>query len=113
MKKTENAASRSREEWRGLVQEWKVSGQTAKEFCQARGLSRTCLFHWSSVFKRGTASAVSDRLVPVRVAKALDVCVPTSRVELEVGRFHLRFDSGASPQYVASLARALSELIST
>jgi len=112
MRKTEGAASRSREEWFGLVQEWKASGQTAKEFCQSRGLSRTCLFHWSSVFKRGAASATAARLVPVRVAKALNVCAPVSKVELEVGRFHLRFDSGASPQYVASLARALSELVS-
>lgn len=94
-----------------LVGEWKASGSTAKEFARTRELSLTSLFSWSSTLKREAPPArVASRLVPVR----LPVPVHESRAELElaVGTMRVRFDSGASPRYVAALARALLEAAS-
>ena len=110
MKKRERTAARSREEWRELVREWKASGSTAREFAGTRGLSVTSLFYWSSVLKREELEQArpkaKTRLVPVRVAMSGGHV--QAEFELVIGHARLRFRDGASPQYVAALAHALT-----
>ncbi|MFM2420220.1 MAG: hypothetical protein RL385_4943 [Pseudomonadota bacterium] len=104
MKKHEKSGRRTRDEWRAVVAEWKASGQSAREFAAARGLSRGSLFYWSSELAR-EAPTPAAKLLPVRVMPSV---VPTAReVELTVGSVRVRLDGQASPAYVAALARAL------
>lgn len=111
MKKRERSRARSRSEWSALVGEWKASGSTAKEFARTRELSVASLFYWSSTLKHeAPRTRVAARLVPVR----LPAPAHESRAELElaVGPMRVRFDSAASPRYVAALAQALLEAAS-
>lgn len=108
MKKPGRHAARSREEWVGLVSEWKTSGSTARAFASARGLSVSSLFYWSSTLKREAPTArAGSRLLPVRVTAAAPQHL--TALELVVGGTRVRFDGGASPRYVAALAQALLE----
>lgn len=107
MKKAERRAVRDREYWRALVSEWKASGQTAKAFAQGRDVGDASLFYWSSVFRREAVPRGPARLLPVRVTPA--AAARTAELELAVGMVRVRFDDAVSPQYVASLARALLE----
>lgn len=109
MAKTKKSASRSRDEWRSLVQAWKASGTTAKAFSEAQGLNTASLFYWSSVFKREVTNEAAAKLLPVRVSP-VDVRRPA--MELRVGPTRVRFEGGTSPGYVAALARALLEAVS-
>ena len=47
-------------EWRGLVQEWRKSGETRDAFASARGVKPTTLGWWASELTR-RKSAISDR----------------------------------------------------
>ncbi|ODN41576.1 IS66 family insertion sequence element accessory protein TnpA [Piscirickettsia litoralis] len=40
---------RSRAEWLSLVEQWRESGQTLKEFCQSNGLKHTQFSYYASV----------------------------------------------------------------
>jgi hypothetical protein len=111
MRKPEKTVRRCREDWRVLVREWKASGTTAKEFSRARGLSMTALFYWSSTLKSETLARAAPRLLPVVVTGP--VGARSAELELVVGPMMLRFDDGASPTYVAELARALLVAAST
>jgi hypothetical protein len=104
MKAGERAKRRAREEWRGLVQEWRASGMCMKDFARRRGVSANSLSYWSSTLQREPRKQ-TPKLLPVRVTPTIDV--GSSGVELLVGPLRFRFDGGASPAYVASVARAL------
>lgn len=106
MKKNLKHGRRDREQWRSLVEEWRRSGATAKEFANSRGLSATSLYYWSSVLARATR-APAAKLLPVRVAPSVAQCA--AELELAIGPARVRFDEGTSPAYVAALVRALLE----
>lgn len=98
-------ARRSREEWRALVQEWRASGLSMKEFAGQRGVSASSLAYWSSTLKREPRRTPAPRLLPVRVSSTVAVTSPG--LELVLGPLRLRFDGGTSPTYIAEVARAL------
>ncbi len=108
MKKSERSAPRRREEWERLVQEWKVSGATAATFARTRSVSKSSLFFWSSVFKREESQKMPTRILPVQVIGAVEA--RPAELELAVGTVRIRFKDGASPQYVAALAKALQDM---
>ena len=110
MSRRERSVTRNREEWRVLVREWKACGSSAREFASTRELSEASLYYWSSMLKREAPSTgrAAARLVPVRVTSQERV----AELELAVGTMRVRFDSGASPRYVAALAQALLEAAS-
>lgn len=109
MKKAERRAFRGRDAWHALVAEWKASGKTAMEFARERDLSAASLFYWSSALRRESTprpSSETMKLLPVQVTPSV-VGSRTAELELAVGQVRVRFDDGASPQYVAALAQAL------
>jgi hypothetical protein len=105
MKRSQRAQRRSREEWRILVDEWRASGKPMKEFAGERELSANCLSYWSSTLQRERRKPPTPKLLPVRVMASQEFAGPG--LELDVGPLRLRFAGGASPAYVAAVARAL------
>jgi hypothetical protein len=110
MRKSKRAQRRSRDEWRVLVGEWKVSGAPAREFADRRGLSASSLLYWSSVLRREAPARPLPKLLPVRVTPAVDA--PERALELVVGPLRVRFEGGTTPAYVAAVARALMDAAS-
>jgi transposase-like protein len=104
MKAGEKARRRGREEWRGLVHEWRASGMRMKDFARQRGISASSLAYWSSTLGREPRKT-APKLLPVRVSPAAEMVAPG--VSLLVGPLQFRFDGGTSPAYVAAVARAL------
>ena len=79
------ARRRGADEWRGLVQEWTRSGQTASVFAAKRGLSRQRLLWWRAKHKRdGTLEDRADelRLVPVQFESSEGTVEAEARAEL-------------------------------
>ena len=62
-------ARRSAGEWRRLVRAWDRSGQTAKDFATARGLSSRTLSWWKWRLSREPPAGAPDepRLLPVKI----------------------------------------------
>jgi hypothetical protein len=110
MTKSVRRARRGREAWRVLIDEWRASGTTATEFARLRGLSATSLAYWNSKLRDEATTRSAPRLLPVHVASS--TAVQGSEFELVVGRLSVRFEEGASPKYVAALARALVDAAS-
>lgn len=105
MKVTQRARRRSRTEWRGLVEEWRASGEPMKVFAADRGLSANCLSYWSSTLQRERKKSPPPKLLPVRVASSAEPA--DSSLELAIGPLRLRLPAGTSPGYIAAVARAL------
>lgn len=121
-------------EWRGLVEEWRKSGETREAFAAARGLRPTTLGWWASeLTRRGRPSPVEKKMstrgepamfLPVRVvgetarpraALAVDAREPATgparsdryaEIVLGSGRV-LRIPVGADAAWVGQLAVAL------
>jgi hypothetical protein len=104
MKKSERAPRRSREQWRGLVAEWKSSGRSARDFAVARDVKVESLQYWSRVLGRD-AAARGPKLLPVCVTPAAETVVRS--LELVLGPLRVRFEGGTPPSYVAAVAHAL------
>ncbi|WP_158006992.1 IS66 family insertion sequence element accessory protein TnpA [Piscirickettsia litoralis] len=43
---------KSRAEWLSLVEQWRESGQTLKEFCQSNGLKHTQFSYYAAVQRK-------------------------------------------------------------
>jgi transposase-like protein len=106
---------RSAEEKRSLLDAWRASGLSAREFSRREGLQKTCLWRWSrepglaaSETRKPTASIT---FAPVHVASA--AVRPTSSVERVVAEvlvrdLRVRVVDGADVTQVASLVKALT-----
>ena len=105
MRVAQRARRRSREEWRGLVDEWRASGAPMKVFAAERGLSANCLSYWSSTLQRERRKSATPKLLPVRVTPSTELV--DSGLELAIGPLRLRLPAGTSPTYIAAVARAL------
>ncbi len=115
-------------EWRGLVQEWRKSGQSREAFAEARGLRATTLGWWASELARRNRPSPVDKkkptpaeqatFLPVRVVgeaprpPAVVAVVPRRDDCVEVvlgGGRVLRVPLGANAAWVAQVAAALEE----
>ena len=57
-------------EWRGLVQEWRKSGETREAFAAARGLRPTTLGWWASELTRRSRPSPVEKKMSARVEQA-------------------------------------------
>lgn len=119
-------------EWRGLVQEWRKSGQTRDEFAAARGLRPTTLGWWASelarrgqmaqVANKSSSPAVQPAFLPVRVVgrtartRAAIAVAPTAvestvdHAEIVLGAgLVLRVPVGADATWIGRIAAVLQQ----
>ena len=89
--------TRAERRWRRIVDEWRQSGLSAREFAESRGVSAGMIYAWSSrLGKRGTAlpraaPATTPKFLPVAIideasatlqdgASALEVVLPRGEI---------------------------------
>jgi hypothetical protein len=100
---------KGRERWRGLVAQWRSSGQTARDFADGHGVNVSTLSHWAWRLRResrdGTAIARVPPMIEVRARSAAD-----DRFEIELGSRRVRippsFDADALRRLIAALEEA-------
>lgn len=73
-RRTKHRSTRAEQKWRGIVEEWRASGLSAREFCEKNGLKTYKTLHvWSSKLNKMDANPtpggefVSSAFVPVEV----------------------------------------------
>lgn len=115
----------SQEDWAELVEEWRASGRTAREFAAAHGVADSALRYWSSRLSqrkpptstsrrrpvgRPTAAATSPPLA--RVVRPGDPAPATkgdARITVVVGKVTVIVEPGFDGAHLRDVVRALSE----
>jgi hypothetical protein len=80
---------KSEEEWRALISQWKMSGQSLRDFCGEQELQLSSFLRWRQRLARSSAA---EDFVPVTRAVAPTVTSPSWSLELVLPNgFTLRF----------------------
>ena len=105
---------RSDEEKRSLLEAWRASGLSAREFSRREGLQQTSLWRWNrapgQVAVEARKPKTSITFAPVHVAMAAKSRLLEERVVVEVvvHDVRVRVLDGADAAQVARLVRALT-----
>jgi transposase-like protein len=103
---------RSAEEKRSLLESWRASGLSAREFCRREGVQKASLWRWRRELEVSESEArkskASITFAPVHVASLRPVST-TERVvaEVVVREMRVRVLDGADAAQVADLVKAL------
>ncbi len=96
-------------EWQKVVEQFRASGLTQREFAERRRLKLSRLQSWLYRPSRGQASEPA-RFVPVVVRPGFDAGATPAAIEFRAPfGWALRFPQGADVQYVARLVAAIAE----
>jgi len=102
---------RTREHWLTLIKEHEASGQTLTEFCRGRGLGMPALRWWrwklGSGKKKPRHHSRAVRILPIDVVESAETADRDGEVILEFANVTLKFPTGTSPDYLASLIAAI------
>ena len=102
---------RSRAQWSSLVDEREASDQSVASFCRRRGIKPRAFRWWAWKLGRGCGTAQQTsraiRLLPVDVVESAATADGGSDIAIDLAGMTLRITVGTSPEYVATLARAL------
>jgi hypothetical protein len=101
-------AHRSEEFWREVVAGADASGLTRAKYAEQMGIGRAALGYWIHKVGGkavGRRSQASRALVPVRLVASRDTS--GGSLSMSCGGVVVRFEEGASIDYIAKLAAAL------
>jgi transposase-like protein len=105
---------RSTEEKDSLLDAWRASGLSAREFSRREGLQKTSLWRWSREPRQAASETRKPKgmitFAPVHVVNAASKPVAAERVvaEVLVREVRVRVLAGADAAQVADLVKALS-----
>jgi transposase-like protein len=120
----------TRAEWEELVEEWRVSGQSARQFAKAHGIADTALRYWANRLgddeqpgreggakRRGAArprrltSAGPAAPTLAQVVRPGETPTEThGRVTLTVGKAKIVVEAGFDEGHLRAVVRALNEV---
>jgi transposase len=67
MSTTKQRDPRKERFWRRVVQEWRKSGLSVRQFCRLRDLSEASLYAWRRTLRQRDAEAAPTPFLPVRI----------------------------------------------
>ena len=97
------AQARERAVWERIVAEVEA-GLSQRAAAQRHGVSAAGVGHWVRRLRQEKASQPAPQLLPVRLTSSSP---SGARGVLRIDDLQLTFDEGTSPEYVASLVRAI------
>lgn len=108
MPKTRRRRADGEQFWRDTITAWKVSGQSIRAFCAARGVAEATFYAKRREFADWEPSPrLADPSVPSPSFAAVRV-IPDPTLEIVLpGGVHVRVPVGADPDAVARLIAAL------
>ena len=108
--------TRTERRWRRIVEEWRQSGLSAREFAEGRGVSAGMIYAWSSrLGKQGTASGTgtqpaTPKFLPVAIIDQAPAAPQERSCALEVVLPHgeiIRVSPGADLAHLGRVVAAL------
>lgn len=113
----------SQAEWAELVEEWRASGQSAREFARSHAVADSALRYWSARLDREKPPRSTTRSRPAgrparettaptlaRVVRAADApAAQAGRVAVVVGEAMVVVERGFDGAHLRDVVRALSE----
>ncbi len=101
--------------WRLRLEQWRESGQPAKQFCQERGLSVNSLYSWRRELRRrdgqskssGAKAAAANRFVQLQVEPA-PACVEIELGPAPVIRIPASLDEEAMTRVISAARKAMA-----
>ena len=103
--------------WTQVIQEQKNSGQTIKDFCREKGISRHAYFYWQRKLRQSACMELTKRQEETVVS-----CIPKgwaqlpqgeeikSTLDIEVGDCHVTVDAETDPELLKKVCRLLRAL---
>ena len=98
-------------DWAAEVAGWRASGQSARQYCEARGYSATTLYWWSSQLKRaegGPEPKKSVRLARVVRKRGVRRAGGMSPIIVQVGRARVEVGADADRHALSTVLAALA-----
>jgi hypothetical protein len=93
--------------WQELIQDWRLSGQSKKEFAKSRGVSADVMSYWITKFKKaGQPMCKDSSFVPIVISEGAGTD-QTITVHLSNG-LSLAFGPDTPTTKICALASALS-----
>ncbi len=104
-------------QWMQVIQERQSSGQSIKDFCQEKGISKHAYFYWQRQLRKVACMELSKRKEENIVS-----CVPEgwmqlsqgqeikSTLNIEVGGCHVTVDAETDPELLKKVCRILRVL---
>jgi putative transposase len=120
MNTREIAAQYRLSQWSQALQERKMSGESIKDFCQKKGVSKNTYFYW----QRKLRETVCQELIPTQqeteskavvpsgwavCEPSIEVVVPTA-ISIEIGKGRVNVNAGADPELLGKICRVLMSL---
>ena len=91
--------------WTGLIQEWKASGMTNKDFCMQRGISEKSFYYWQRKFREQVVEAATPQLVQIETVSA-----STELLQISFRGAELKLPAGVDMDAVVALLRSVQSL---
>lgn len=108
-------------QWMQVIREQKQSGQSIKDFCQKKGISRDAYFYWLRKIRKTTCIELSKMEVPIKHLPEVSH-VPQGWIELhqgqeikstldiEVSGCRVAVDADTDPELLKKVCRILRAL---
>jgi len=84
----------TRQEWTARIQQWRRSGQTARDFARAHGFNHNTLMHWSWRLAAQSQADTPQRAQPQRRRSAQPAFVEILTQPVAEGCFELELAGG-------------------
>ena len=113
---TRNATSEYRaSQWVEIIRERQASGDTIKEFCKARGISRDAYFYWQHKLRKAASMSLSKpgeitAAAPAGWLQLSEAGVTKTSLTLEVCGCHITVDPTTDPELLKNVCRILRTL---
>lgn len=118
---TREIASKYRlEQWTQAIQERVSNGESIKEFCESKGISRNTYFYWQRKLREAACQdlqpTVSNARCEAVIPHGWAVCEeagadsPTNTVSIEIGKCRVNVGAGVSADQLEKICRVLMRL---
>ena len=107
-------------QWAGIIRERGRSGESIREFCLNRGISKNTYFYWQKKLRevagRELGPAIEEKGLPTVVPGGWAMCEVrelddnASAVTIAIGKFRITTDAGTSPEQLEKVCRVLMRL---
>jgi len=99
-------------QWAQAVQERVANGETVKDFCQNRGISKNTYFYWQQKLRLTAAEQLASpqALTPAGWTKAELEKADSRSLSIEINGCHVMVDENTDSELLSKVCRALMSL---
>jgi len=101
--------------WAAEIQEKSADGETVKDFCRRKGISRNTYFYWQRKLREAVATKIAPEtgLVPsgwTQLAEVKPETATENQLTVEVGGYRIIVSGQTDPELLLSVCRTLKSI---